>query len=146
MEGLVSGNGPINWLPGMSTPQPNPFTWLNLTNVVWVDQPLGVGYSQGEPDIEDEEELAMQFAGFWKKFVQLFRLENWRTYLTGESYAGVYIPYIADAVSWVSGFFIRQSTLMFQLLDSSSALETRNITTSQASTSTPQPSAMPTFK
>lgn len=98
MEGLLTENGPINWLPGTDGPTPNPFTWLNLTNVVWIDQPLGVGYSQGEPDIETEEELAAQFIGFWKNFVKLFCMEEWRMYLTGESYAGVYIPYIAGAV------------------------------------------------
>jgi carboxypeptidase D len=98
MEGLMTENGPINWLPGTDAPTPNPFTWLNLTHVVWIDQPLGVGYSQGEPDVETEEELAVQFTGFWKKFVKLFCMEEWRMYLTGESYAGVYIPYIAGAV------------------------------------------------
>jgi carboxypeptidase D len=98
MEGLMTENGPINWLPGTDTPIPNPFTWLNLTHVVWIDQPLGVGYSQGEPDIETEEQLAVQFIGFWKNFVKLFCMEEWRMYLTGESYAGVYIPYIAGAV------------------------------------------------
>lgn len=98
MEGLLTENGPINWLPGMDEPMPNPFTWLNLTNVVWIDQPLGVGFAQGEPDIETEDQLAAQFIGFWKNFVHLFCMEDWRMYLTGESYAGVYIPYIAEAV------------------------------------------------
>jgi carboxypeptidase D len=78
MEGLLTENGPINWLPGMDEPTPNPFTWLILTNVVWIDQPLGVGFSQN--------------------FIKTFCMEDWRMYLTGESYAGVYIPYIADAV------------------------------------------------
>jgi len=98
MEGLLTEMGPINWAPGMDSSAPNPLTWLNLTNVVWIDQPLGVGYSQGEPDIEDEYDLALEFIGFWRNFVELFCMENWRMYLTGESYAGVYIPYIAGAV------------------------------------------------
>lgn len=98
MEGLLTENGPINWLPGTDAPTTNPFTWLNLTNVVWIDQPVGVGYSEGDPDIEDEEQLATEFVGFWKNFVELFHMEDWRMYLTGESYAGMYIPYIAGAV------------------------------------------------
>lgn len=102
MEGLLTENGPISWLPGIEAPSPDPFTWLTLTNMVWIDQPLGVGYSQGEPDIETEEQLAVQFAGFWKNFVKLFCIEDWRMYLTGESYAGVYIPYIAEAVRELS--------------------------------------------
>lgn len=99
MEGLLTENGPINWLPGMESPTRNLFTWLNLTSVVWVDQPLGVGYSESEPDIETEEDLSAEFIGFWKNFIKTFCLENWRTYLAGQSYAGVYIPYIAGAVS-----------------------------------------------
>lgn len=95
---MLTELGPINWAPGMDSPAPNPLTWLNLTNVVWIDQPLGVGYTQGEPDIETEDELATEFIGFWRNFVELFCMENWRMYLTGESYAGVYIPYIAGAV------------------------------------------------
>lgn len=98
MEGFLQGNGPINWLPDMESPAPNPFTWLNLTNVVWIDQPVGVGYTQGKPSIHDEYDLAAQFAGFWKHFVELFGMQDWRVYLTGESYAGFYIPYIAGAV------------------------------------------------
>ena len=98
MEGLLTENGPINWLLGMDEPAPNPFTWLNLTNVVWIAQPIGVGFSQGEPDIETEGQLAAQSIGFWKNFVKLLCMEDWRMYLAGESYAGVYIPYIAEAV------------------------------------------------
>lgn len=124
MEGLLTENGPINWLPGTDVPTPNPFTWLNLTNVVWIDQPLGVGYSQGEPDIETEEELAAQFVGFWKTFVKLFCMEEWRMYLTGESYAGVYIPYIAGAVRpTYNQISVAGHTDIF--LDSSSAPETQ---------------------
>ena len=100
---MLTELGPINWAPGTDSPAPNPLTWLNLTNVVWIDQPIGVGYTQGEPDIETEYELAVEFIGFWRNFVELFCMENWRMYLTGESYAGVYIPYIAGAVR--SAFF-----------------------------------------
>jgi carboxypeptidase D len=99
MIGFLTENGPISWIDGTCEPVENPYTWLNLTNVVWIDQPVGVGFTEGEIDIYTETELAAQFAGFWKNFMKLFCLENWRIYLTGESYAGVYIPYIAGAVS-----------------------------------------------
>lgn len=41
----------------------------NLTNMVWVEQPVGVGFTQGKPDIQNEYELAQEFMGFWKKCV-----------------------------------------------------------------------------
>lgn len=65
--------------------------------MLWVEQPVGVGYSQGVPDITDEIGLAKEFLGFYKSFVDAFNLHGWKVYLTGESYAGYYVPYIADA-------------------------------------------------
>lgn len=68
-----------------------------VTNVLWLEQPVGVGYSQGVPNITNEVELGNQFRGFYKSFVDLFGLYKWKTYITGESYAGFYVPYIADS-------------------------------------------------
>lgn len=67
------------------------------TNVIWIEQPVGVGYSQGKPNITNEVELGKQFIGFWKNFINTFELKGATTYITGESYAGYYVPYIADA-------------------------------------------------
>lgn len=68
-------------------------------NMLWVEQPVGVGFSQGVPNITNEVELGLEFIGFYKQFVDAFGLQGWDVYLTGESYAGYYVPYIADAVS-----------------------------------------------
>ena len=65
--------------------------------MLWVEQPVGVGYTRGVPDISNEVELGLEFAGFYKQFAKTFGLENRKVYLTGESYAGFYVPYIADA-------------------------------------------------
>jgi carboxypeptidase D len=65
--------------------------------MLWVEQPVGVGYTQGTPNITDEVELAVQFRGFYKSFIDLFGMHGWKTYITGESYAGYYVPYIADS-------------------------------------------------
>ena len=83
--------------PGTPGFTPNTYAWRNLTNIVYVEQPVGVGYSQGKPDISNEVELAQQFMGFWENFVDAFQLHRRQVYLTGESYAGFYTPYVADA-------------------------------------------------
>lgn len=64
---------------------------------MWVEQPVGVGFSQGVPNITNEVELGLEFIGFYKSFVDAFQVQNRKVYLTGESYGGYYVPYIADA-------------------------------------------------
>ncbi|KAF1943884.1 alpha/beta-hydrolase [Clathrospora elynae] len=97
LSGLLTENGPFTWEAGTLAPVQNPYSWTNLTNMLWVEQPVGVGYSQGVPNITNEVELGNEFRGFYKSFVDLFELYNWKTYVTGESYAGYYVPYIADS-------------------------------------------------
>lgn len=95
--GLLEENGPFLWIPGTYAPTPNPYKWNNLTNMVWVEQPIGTGFTQGKSNITNEVQLAQQFLGFYRNFADTFQTRNWTTYLTGESYAGMYVPYIADA-------------------------------------------------
>lgn len=55
---------------------------------MWVEQPVGVGYTEGKVDIKNEEELAKEFVGFYTQFMKTFDLQSYDIYLTGESYAG----------------------------------------------------------
>lgn len=54
-----------------------------------VEQPVGTGFSQGTPTAKNENEVAEQFLGFFKNFVDTFALQGKKVYITGESYAGV---------------------------------------------------------
>ncbi|KAJ7016109.1 carboxypeptidase [Mycena alexandri] len=100
MDGLFQENGPFQWQSGTFEPQPNPFAWTNLTNMVWIDQPIGTGLSLAAPgapaQIKDETDVARDFAGFWKNFINTFEMQGFDVYFTGESYAGQYIPYISS--------------------------------------------------
>ncbi|GFP59694.1 hypothetical protein ACSS6W_009756 [Trichoderma asperelloides] len=96
MLAILQENGPFSWQPGTLKPTPNPFSWHLLSNVVWIDQPVGTGYSKGEPSIKNEDELAEQFKGFWRNFVDTFGMHGWKVYIAGESYAGMYGPYISS--------------------------------------------------
>ncbi|CAI6333565.1 unnamed protein product [Periconia digitata] len=98
LEGFLQENGPISWQYGTAHPVYNPWNWATLTNMVWVEQPVGTGFSKGNSSATSEEEIAEEFAGFWKNFIQTFGLENRKVYIAGESYAGKYVPYIADAM------------------------------------------------
>ncbi|KAF7185696.1 putative serine carboxypeptidase [Pseudocercospora fuligena] len=101
LKGFLQENGPISWIAGTAEPVGNPWSWTNLADVVWVEQPQGTGFSKVKatpPPPENEEEVAEQFLGFWKHFVDTFELRGKKVYIAGESYAGYYVSYIADAM------------------------------------------------
>lgn len=98
LDGLLQENGPFLWQSGTYAPIKNPYAWTNLTNMVWVDQPAGTGFSPGPPSVKNEIDVANQFADFWKNFIDTFGMQGYKVYLTGESYAGQYIPYIASGM------------------------------------------------
>ncbi|KAH6643429.1 serine carboxypeptidase [Truncatella angustata] len=98
MIALLEENGPFTWQPGTYKPQLNPWSWHHLSNVLWIDQPVGTGYTSGEPTYHNESEVADQFRGFWKNFVDTFGMHNYKVYVTGESYAGLYVPYVAGGM------------------------------------------------
>jgi carboxypeptidase D len=68
------------------------------TNIVWVEQPVGTGFSKGEPTATSDEDVADQFLGFFKNFVDTFAMQGYTVFIAGESYAGYYVPYIANAM------------------------------------------------
>ena len=98
LDGLLQENGPFLWQPGTYAPVRNPYSWTNLTNIVYVDQPAGTGFSPGPSTVTNDVEVSEQFMDFWKNFLDTFGMQNYSVYLSGESYAGQYIPYIADAM------------------------------------------------
>lgn len=95
---LLSENGPVLWQPGVFKPIRNKWSWHRLTNMVWIDQPIGSGFSQGEVTAKNEFDVAQQFMGFWKNFVDVFGFNSSKVYITGSSYSGMYCPYIASAM------------------------------------------------
>jgi carboxypeptidase D len=95
LEGFFQENGLFVWSPGMYQPQVNPYSWVNLTNVLWVEQPVGTGFSTGNVTATSEEEVAQDFANFFLNFQNIFGISNFKIYVTGESYAGRYVPYIS---------------------------------------------------
>lgn len=63
-----------------------------------VEQPVGTGFSIGEITATTEEEIAQDFIKFFKNFETTFGIQNFKIYVTGESYAGRYVPYISAAM------------------------------------------------
>ncbi|EFY94224.2 peptidase S10 family protein [Metarhizium robertsii] len=96
LNGMLLATGPFLWQPGTDRPIPNPYAWNNLTNVVYIDQPAGTGYSLDSGTVGSVIDIAEQFTSWFKNFATTFGLERRKVYITGESYAGHMIPYIAS--------------------------------------------------
>jgi len=76
----------------------NPYSWNNASNLLYIDNPVGTGFSKGKLGTLDknEDEIAegiyKALAGF---LVQNPEFKGREFFITGESYAGHYIPSIA---------------------------------------------------
>ncbi|KAE8373249.1 Alpha/Beta hydrolase protein [Aspergillus bertholletiae] len=95
LEGFFQETGRFVWQPGTYAPVINPYSWVNLTNMLWVDQPVGTGFSTGTPTATTQEETSRDFIKFFKNFQDIFGIKKFKIYVTGQSYAGRYVPYIA---------------------------------------------------
>ncbi|AEO63549.1 uncharacterized protein THITE_2108975 [Thermothielavioides terrestris NRRL 8126] len=79
----------------------NEGAWNEFANVMFVDNPVGTGYSYVDTNayLHELDEMADQFVIFLEKWYALFpEYEHDDLYIAGESYAGQYIPYIAKHI------------------------------------------------
>ncbi|KAF9874657.1 serine carboxypeptidase [Colletotrichum karsti] len=98
LEGFLQENGPFLWQYGTYKPIPNAWSWHKLANVIWVEYPIGAGFSSGNVTATNNAETADQFVSFWKNLVSTFGLQGKKLYIAGESYAGIYVPYVGAAM------------------------------------------------
>lgn len=90
-------NGPYRLHPDQTLTR-NPGAWNKDAHVMYVDNPVGTGYSTSEPHgyVRDYDELARQF---YEGLSAFFSRHSWlkprAVYMAGESFAGVYIPKIS---------------------------------------------------
>ena len=92
-------NGPCVWdgLDDSAEPHFNEYSWNAKANVLYVENPAGVGFNLGyKGEYIDDEIAGKQELNFTLKFFELYPeyLKN-ELYVTGESYGGIYVPYLA---------------------------------------------------
>ncbi|KAF8273258.1 putative carboxypeptidase S1 [Lactarius quietus] len=109
LVGLFQENGPctFNNVSG-STPVLNPYSWNNVANMVYIDQPIGTGFSYGTESTNSTPTAAHYVWIFLQAFYAQFPIyENRNFGLATESYGGHYGP---DFVS----YFESQNTAIDQ--------------------------------
>ena len=99
MLGFMQENGPFRIESGGTKFHPDEFSWNRETNLLYIEQPAGVGYSycNSAKDCAFDDEKSGQdnltvTLEWFKKFPEF---ANNELYISGESYAGVYVPYLA---------------------------------------------------
>lgn len=99
--GLTTGNGPISFAGNSTGLERNPYSWTRLGHVLYVDQPVGTGFSTASYPypVRNNDRVTRDFVQWLQTFFIHFpHLQSKQVHLMGESYAGIYIPYFASAL------------------------------------------------
>ena len=94
--GMTYENGPFVFETNTSILKLNEYSWNKKANVLYIESPGGVGFSKGERKVYDDgntaEDNLQAVLAFFKKFPEMRKNDF---YITGESYSGIYVPYLA---------------------------------------------------
>lgn len=98
MDGALMESGPFRINDNLHVTY-NQGSWHRLSDMVYVDQPGGTGFSYTDNIDHDLDQVSLDFMRFLQKYFEIFPQDRANDiYLAGESYAGQYIPYIAEAI------------------------------------------------
>ena len=99
MIGLFQENGPCHFVNGASTPSLNPYSFNEYANMLYVDQPIGVGFSYGTDSVTSTVTAAPYVWKLLQAFYTQFpQYENRDFGILTESYGGHYGPEFAHYI------------------------------------------------
>ena len=108
LEGLLYEHGPfrINDTSIPTSLYRFDYTWSKLANILYLESPVGVGFSYSD-DVDDyrntDDTTALDNMLSVEKFFELFpEYKNNSFYITGESYGGIYVPTLAEAILYAT--------------------------------------------
>ncbi|OIW18638.1 hypothetical protein TanjilG_13390 [Lupinus angustifolius] len=95
--------GPFHIRPDGKTLYLNPYSWNQVANILFLDSPAGVGfsYSNTSSDIQNngDKKTAEDSLEFLLRWFERFPQYKGRdVFITGESYAGHYVPQLSQAI------------------------------------------------
>jgi cathepsin A (carboxypeptidase C) len=77
----------------------NPYAWNSNASVIFLDQPVNTGYSYSSQTVSDTVTAGKDVYAFLSLFFQQFpEYSDLDFHISGESYAGHYIPVFADEI------------------------------------------------
>ena len=102
MLGFMQENGPFRIESGGTKFHPDEYSWNRETNILYIEQPAGVGFSYCNStkdctfdDHTSGKDNLTSVLEFYERFPQY---KDNDLYISGESYAGVYVPYLAHYI------------------------------------------------
>lgn len=132
LDALFYEHGPLLVNVGGTALVRNPFAWAKVANVLYLEAPIGVGYSYSEEPRDtmhlNDEQTATDNLQALKAFFTLFpEYKQSDFYVSGESYAGVYVPtlslkiFLDKSVDWnMKGFIVGNGIMDYTLLQQTS--------------------------
>jgi carboxypeptidase D len=102
--GLFKEHGPVIFPSAETKPKENEFAWTRAANVLYMDQPIGTGFSNGSTTDSTNNDANTAVAVAWlDNFFKTFPLLKYaRIHLAGESYAGVFVSTLFSILNWRS--------------------------------------------
>lgn len=99
MLAFMQENGPLVLEDGDDVPTRNPFPWTAKANIIYLESPAGVGFSTATPtnktvfnDMAQSEDAYNALAKWFTLFPEF---KTNKLFIAGESYGGIYAPYLA---------------------------------------------------
>eukprot|EP00126_Sphaerothecum_destruens_P013118 Sdes_comp22445_c0_seq1m20900 len=101
--GFFMSHGPVHLFRENETLYANPHSWNKVANIIFLENPVGVGFSYSDVksdyyEITDEmqkRDTAHAVQAFFKKFPEFSHLP---VFCGGESYGGHYVPNMVDSI------------------------------------------------
>jgi carboxypeptidase C (cathepsin A) len=107
MLGLLQEHGPYQLADEATSFVKNEYSWNKQANMIYIEAPAGVGYSIcGDKkecqwnDFNSADDNLQAVLGIMAKFPELQKND---LYISGESYAGIYVPRLVERLDWYIG-------------------------------------------
>lgn len=96
--GFLSENGPFYFKDWTLDITNNKYSWNKLANVLYIESPAGVGFSTGTKKHSDNEVVQENLAALISFFIKYPEYKSRDFFISGESYAGIYIPTLTSSI------------------------------------------------